>query len=175
MSTATETLEQEYDRLADEQAEISARRRTTGASSPEDVARYVVVTRRLREILTTPPTGYGLPKPLAELVAYAEAHGWLTLVQWTPPGWADEVFVKTQVGRRLTEAEQQAGDYYSDRWLFELTYHSRDCAPGAVRKFGPGGGYTPDRRAAERAPAPSLKAIRAVIAAHPAPEAVGAA
>ncbi|MFK8850437.1 hypothetical protein [Streptomyces sp. Ac-502] len=70
----------------------------------------------------------------------------------------------------MTEAEKGAADFYwSGIWLYELTYHSRGCPVGKVKRFGAGRGLTPDKAPGEHPPAPSLKAIRAVISAHPAP------
>lgn len=172
MSTATETLEQEYNRLFAERDDIGLQVRQADRVEPEVRARYDQVMDRLREIVAIPAEGYELPKQAADLIAFAETHGWLTGVQWTPPGWADEVYVRVKVGRRLTEAELQAGYYRSDAWLFEITYHERGCPPGQLKKFGSGRGVTPEVGAANIGPAPSVKAIRAVIEQHPAPEAI---
>lgn len=147
MATAiVETLEQEYNRLASE--------RTSEA------------VRRVREIVAIPPQGYQLPKSAADLIAHAEAHGWMSLVQWTPPGYEGEPFVTVQVGRRLVEGEMP--DARGSKWIYKLTWHSRDCAAGKVRLFGCGHSVTPDHPAGTDAP--SVKSIRATIEQHPAPE-----
>ena len=163
MATTTETLGQEYNRLLGEQAQLSAAARRTGSISPQDKQRHSEVTRRIREILTTPPQGYELPKLAADLVAHAEAHGWLSLVQWTPPDYPGEPFVSVQVGRRLQEGEMP--DARGDKWVYKLTWHSRGCAVGKVRLFVRGTAATPDSPA--DSDAPSVKEIRAVIAANP--------
>lgn len=167
-TTTTETLEQEYNRLFGERDDLASARRTSGAPlEGEAKQRLEAILSRLQHIVATPPEGYTLPKPAADLVAFAAAHGWSTGVQWTPPGWADEVHVNIRVGRKLTEAEREAGGYLSDGWLYEITYHERGCPPGKVRRFGSGLTVTPDCRALDVGPAPSLKTIRAVISAHP--------
>lgn len=159
----TETREQEYDRLTTELADIRTAARR-GTAKADIRRRHTAIQARLRQILATPPNGYTLPTTAAKLVEHAEAHGWRTSVQWTPPGYNNAPFVVVQVGRRLTEAE--AAEYRSDKWVFSLTWHSRDCAPGKLRLFGSGLAYTPDHPAAHDAP--SIKAVRAVITAHPA-------
>ncbi|MFD1832429.1 hypothetical protein ACFSJS_22680 [Streptomyces desertarenae] len=160
-----ETLRQEYERLCDAQAAVESIARRGGEIAPEIRQQYTATAARLREILAVPPDGYTLPRAAADLVAHAAAHGWQTLVQWTPPGWDGEPYVRVQVGRRLTAEE--AADHPAGVYLYELTWHSRDCPPGRLRRFGSGLARTPDRPAAHGAP--SVRAIRAVIAAHPAP------
>lgn len=168
MTTATETLAEEYERLASEQAELSAAARKAGDLSAEDKQRFREIAQRLREIATTPPPGYELPKLAADLVAHAEAHGWMSLVQWTPPGYGGEPYVKVQVGRKLRDGEMP--DARGDKWIYEITWHSRDCAPGRVRLFRGTSAVTPDRP--QYGDGPSIKAIRAVIEQHPVREAV---
>lgn len=158
-------LRQEYDRLYDEHGDLQAQGRKDGRLDPEAAERYRQVKTRLREILATPPAGYQLPKPAADLVAHAEAHGWLALVQWTPPCWHSEPHVEVQVGRKLTADE--AAEHRSDTFVYQLTWHSRDCAPGGLRRFGRILARTPDRPGWHDAP--SIKAIRAAIEASPAP------
>ena len=172
MTTATETVTEEYERLFAERDNLAAAVRAAGAVEPEVRARYDQVMDRLRGILAEPPNGYAVPKQASDLLAFAESHGWMTGVQWTPPNWADEVYVRVRVGRRISEAEQEAAGLRSDAWLFEITYHERGCPPGQLKKFGSGRARTPDRGAAEEQPAPSLKAIRTVIEQHPAPTGV---
>jgi hypothetical protein len=168
MSTVTtETLAQEYTRLADEQAELQAAARREQPLTLEMRERYAKVTRRLREIGTLPPAGYELPKLASDLVAHAEAHGWMALVQWTPPDYEGEPSVTVQVGRILAEGEMP--DARGDRWIYKRTWHSRGCPPGQVRLFGRGHAVTPDNPGG--AEAPSVKVIRAVITQHPKPEA----
>jgi hypothetical protein len=162
----TETQAQERERLTYEQRELGKTIRE-GGTAPEARERLRAVTLRLREIAATAPPGYALPKAAADLAAHAEAHGWMALVQWTPPAYSGEPYVSVQVGRLVTEADGYLG--LGDRWKFEVSWHSRGCAPGKVRMFGnghavtpanPGGGY-----------APSVKTIRAVIEQHSAPSA----
>jgi hypothetical protein len=162
-TAATETLEREYSRLVDEQGELSAAAREAGGFTPEDRNRFREVTLRLRELHATPPAGYALPKLAADLVAYAETHGWTTLVQWTALGYDGAPFVTVQVGRLTTEADGYLG--LGDRWTYKLTWHSGGCAPGKVRLFGSGVAVTPESPGAGSAP--SVRAIRAVIEQHP--------
>ncbi|GAA0500993.1 hypothetical protein [Streptomyces olivaceiscleroticus] len=172
-TTTIETLQQEYERLSDQQDLLRTQVRNAGGATLEQKDRSRAIARRLREILAIPPAGYALPKAAADLLAHAEAHGWDTAVRWTPPGWEDAVSVRVGVRREMTIAEKKAAAYCrSGAWLYELTYHSRDCPAGKVKRFGAGRGCTPDMAQAEYPPAPSLKAIRAVITANPAPQAV---
>lgn len=169
ITVTTETLTQEHNRLLDEQAELRAAARGTGGQlDAEGRARYAAISRRLRELRAIPPAGYELPKMAADLVAHAEAHGWLSLVQWTPPDCVGDPFVGVQVGRRVTEADGYLG--LGNCWKYQLTWSSRDCAPGKVRLWRKGLAETPESPAATDAP--SVKAIRAVIERHPAPEAI---
>lgn len=164
MTTATETLAQECNRLTGEDAELSAAVRKVGAATPEQTERQREIRTRLRELRAIPPAGYELPKMAADLVAHAEAHGWLSLVQWTPPDYVGDPFVGVQVGRRVTEADGYLG--LGNCWKYQLTWSSRDCAPGKVRLWRKGLAETPESPAATDAP--SIKAIRAVIEQHPA-------
>jgi hypothetical protein len=148
-------------------AEFSALQRIhPDQRTAEQAARGAAVLAELLEIVATPPPGYGLPALAAGLVAHAEAHGWQTLVQWTRPDYDGEPFVTVQVGRALTAEERE--HHHGDRWTYRLTWHSRGCPPGRVRLFGQGSAITPDEPSG-RSPAPSVKAVRAVIEAHPAP------
>lgn len=170
MTTATtETLTQEHERLTYEQRELGKAIRE-GQAAPEAREKLRTVTLRLREIAATAPPGYALPKAATDLVAHAEAHGWMALVQWTPPGYSGEPYVSVQVGRLVHEADGYVG--LGDRWKYEVTWHSRGCALGKVRMFGNGHAVTPANPGGNYAP--SVKAIRAVMAAHPAPGAVRA-
>lgn len=168
MTTATETLAQEYTRLAHEQAELSAAARKAGAYPEGDRQRFREISRRIREILAVPPEGYALPKLAVDLVAHAEAHGWVSLAQWTAPDYEGEPFVSVQVGRQLRDGEMPGAR--GDKWVYKLTWHSRDCAAGKVRLFRGSSAVTPDQPA--YSDGPSVKAIRAVIEQHPAPEVV---
>ncbi|MGA5130827.1 hypothetical protein ACPCTO_13560 [Streptomyces olivoreticuli] len=116
------------------------------------------------------PDGYALPKAAADLVAHATAHGWLSRV-----GWAADIsnapLVHVAVGRRMTPDEQEQAEdrgEYGDRWCYELTWHSRDCAPGRLRLFGRPLAHTPEQPRWHDGP--SVKGIRQVIADNPAPE-----
>ena len=162
MTTTTETLVEEYGRLTSEQAELSAAARKAGDSSPEDKQRFREITQRIRAIVATPPEGYELPKLAADLVAHAEMHGWMALVQWTPPGYEGEPYVTVQVGRLLQDGEMP--DARGNKWTYKLTWHSRGCMPGKVRLFGGSSAVTPEQPVYGNGP--SVKAIRAVIAAH---------
>ncbi|MFG2269100.1 hypothetical protein ACGFNY_04920 [Streptomyces chartreusis] len=164
MTTATETIAEEYERLASEQAELSAAARKTGDLPTEGKQRFREIAQRLREIATIPPAGYELPKLAADLVAHAEAHGWTSLVEWTSPDYEGEPFVTVQVGRKLRDGEMP--DARGDKWIYKATWHSRDCAPGKVRLFRGTSAVTPDRPV--YGDGPSIKAIRAVIEQHPA-------
>lgn len=167
MTTATETLAREYSRLTHEQYELGKALHAE-QDTPETRDELRAVTARLREIRAIPPTGYELPKMAADLVAHAEAHGWLSMVQWTPPNYVDDPFVTVQVGRRVAEADGHLG--LGNCWKYQLTWSSRDCAPGKVRLWRKGLAETPANPGTHDAP--SVKAIRAVIEQHPAPEAV---
>lgn len=114
----------------------------------------------------TPPDGYTVPKIVTDLVAFAESHGWKALVDWTPPDY-EEPFMTVCVGRKVTEAD---GERRGPWWQYKLTYHSRDCGPGKVKGFRAGLAQTPDHP--QWGDAPSVKKIREVIAANPAPKEV---
>jgi len=164
MTTATETIAEEYGRLCDEDAELSAAVRKAGAATPEQVQRQRELRVRLRELHAIPPEGYELPKLAADLVAHAEAHGWVSLVEWTSPDYDGEPFVTVQVGRKLQAGEMS--DARGDKWIYKATWHSRGCAPGKVRLFRGTSAVTPEHPM--YGDGPSIKAIRAVIEQHPA-------
>lgn len=114
--------------------------------------------------LPTPPTGYTLPAIAVNLISHATAHGWLTGVQWQTSS-SDEPYVTVHVGRKLVAGEL---DYHrGDNWYYQLTWHSRDCAPGRVRLFRAGLARTPLHP--QWHDAPSVKGVRTVIETHPAP------
>ncbi len=161
----SETLRQEWDRLLNEKHGIVAAARKTGDASPEQKQRHREIQRRLAEIVAVPPEGYALPKIAADLTEFATERGWKTLVQWTEPGYSGEPSVTVEVGRKLTPRE--AAQHRTDTFHFKLTWHSRDCEPGRVKKFGSGLAKTPDRP--QWHDAPSVRKIRETIAAHPEP------
>lgn len=113
---------------------------------------------------TLAPAGYALPKAASDLITHAGTHGWATLVAWSPGAPSSGgPSLTVQVGRRLHAGEQP--DARGDRWLYCLTWHSRDCAPGKLRLFGRILAQTPD------APwdhyGASIRAVRQVIAQNP--------
>ncbi|MEU0992323.1 hypothetical protein, partial [Streptomyces sp. NPDC005953] len=161
-----ESLADEYTRLTHEQYTL-LKAKLDRDTTPAEAVRLATVTARLTEIVAIPPTGYTLPKAAADLVAHAAEHGWTTLVQWAPaPGHEEEIrepFVTVRVGRRVTAADGYLGT--GDRWEYRLTWHSRGCQPGRVRLSGSGLAVTPENPS--EGSAPSVAAIRAVIAQHP--------
>ncbi|MGW6789976.1 hypothetical protein [Streptomyces chartreusis] len=163
----SETLLEEWERLLGERADIRSSVRTS-EPSPEARERHREIQRRLTEIAAIPPDGYALPSLAAGLLEFAKAHGWVTAVQWTPPGYGGEPFVNVEVGRKLGEAE--AANHRSDTFHFQLTWHSRDCEPGKLKKFGRILAKTPDNP--QWHDAPSVKRVREIIHASPAPGAV---
>lgn len=111
-------------------------------------------------ITDTGPTGCELPKPLASLVAFAEAHGWTVRQAWRPERdretreWlAGEYNVSVQVSR---PADEGPG------WRYDLSYY---VAPGVAKRTRGGLCRTPDRRGVYDTP--SLKKIRDAITANP--------
>lgn len=125
---------------------------------------------RLREILAVPPDGYSLPAVGQRLIDDARTAGWTARAFWTSPGYEGEPSVTVVVGRVITEGEQRCGG--GDHWRYSITWHSRDCAPGKVRLFGRVLAKTPWRPGDHEVG--SVKAVREVIAAHPAPAVEGA-
>lgn len=166
MTTApAETTAQRYERLDTEYYRLHRIHPDDRTST--DRARLVELRDALTRILAVPPVGYTLPKAAADLIPYARAHGWEGRAQWTPPG-AVPVWVTVHIGRIRTATEQAALHLGTgDRWYYRLTWHSRDCPPGRVRRFGQGLAETPDRPATHDAP--SLRRIRETITAHPGP------
>lgn len=163
MTTAIETLEQEYERLMTERGKIQSAARVGGGLTPELREALRPLRTRLAEIVAIPPAGYVTPKAVVDLVDFARAHGWLAQVQWTPPGSDSEPSLLVQVGRLL--GAEEAAEHRSDTYLYQLTWHSRGCPPGKVRRFGSGLVKTPDQP--QWCDAPSVKAIRAVIEQNP--------
>jgi hypothetical protein len=166
--TTTETPEQESDRLSDLVQRL--RRIATSERSDDEREELRVASARLVELHSVPPAGYETPKAVTDLVAHATAHGWSTSAVWTALGYAGEPFLTVQVGRLVSEDDRE--DYRGDRWVYSLTWHSRGCAQGKVKRFGQGTAVTPDQPATRYAP--SVKAIRETIAAHPVAVAVAA-
>jgi hypothetical protein len=164
----TETPEQEYERLSVEFERL--RRVHPDERTDEQRAELRSTNNRLVELLSVPPEGYSLPKAVTDLISYAESHGWRTSALWTALGYDGEPYVKVDIGRLVPADERD--EYRGDRWVYSLTWHSRDCAPGKVRRFGQGTAVTPDNPATRGAP--SVKAIKAVIAGNPAPVSVAA-
>jgi hypothetical protein len=155
--TATETLAAEHRRLW---AEYTNLYRTTGRT-PDQQARMGAVHARLAEIEATPPPGYMLPPAAADLVEHARAHGWAAAVQWSRSG---EPFVDVTVARRVQPGEGPG--WWGPRWWYRICWHSRGCPAGRMRLSGITA-ETPEDPAPHDAP--SVRAVRAVIAAHPAP------
>ena len=160
MTTATESLAQEYQRLMAEHRQ-AMRAALDGVNlhlgekpAPEKQAAADAHLPRLKEILAIPPAGYELPRQAVELLELAKAHGWISMTQWTPPGWEDEPSVLLHLAGKAASG----GAFY-----YRITWHSRDCAPG-VLKLWRKNAETPERP--RRHDAPSLKAIREVIAAN---------
>lgn len=166
MSTQA-ALRAEWEDLTDERSQLKAAAAKAGDATPEQRQRHREIQRRLAEIAATPPDGYELPKLAADLVEFAKGRGWLTLVQWTPPDYSGEPYVTVEVGRKLNGAE--AAQHRSDTFHYQITWHSRDCEPGRLRKFG-GCAKTPD--SPQWHDVPSVRKIRETIAANPAPDAV---
>lgn len=158
----TQSAVERYERLAEEYRHI--RSVAYDKRTAAQMGRQRELEDALRELLAVPPAGYTLPAQAANLIAFAHFHGWQAWAQWTPPGWDGEPSVTVHVGRVLTEAER--GSYVGEKWRFGLTWHSHGCAPGRVRRSG-GIAVTPEQPGPHAVP--SVKAIRAVIAAHPAP------
>jgi hypothetical protein len=154
-----ETTEQRYDRLATEYQRLRCIR--PDERTDTDRARFTAVTVELLELAAIPPDGYTLPAAATSLIAHARTHRWDAWAQWTPDtGTSGGPFVAVYLGRTRS-AEP------GDRWHYQLTWHSRGCPAGRVRRFGSGLAQTPDNPAAHHAP--SMRAIREVIAQHPAP------
>lgn len=157
----SDALTEEYGRLVREQGELRASTRKAGRLRDSDAQRMRDLKRRLGEIAAIPPAGYSLPTAAEGLVTHAKSAGWLTLVQWSPePGGDGEPFVTIQIGRKTDDPDSRG-----PVWHYTLTWHSRDCAPGRLRRFGTALAQTPDMPQPHGAP--SLKAIREVIDSHP--------
>lgn len=164
-STA-ETLEQEYTRLLSHRYQLGKELQEAAGDVPAVRAALRDATARLREIAAIPPAGYALPKAAAGLMAVAHEHGWTAIAQWTPPGYDGAPFVTVHVGRGLRPGEQP--DARGNGWHYQLTWHSRDCAPGRLRLFGRCLAETPEQPCTHDGP--SVTRVRAVIQQHPAPD-----
>jgi hypothetical protein len=161
-------LLEEWDRLLDERGTIQAAVHKAGDATPEQKQRHREIQKRLAEIAAIPPDGYELPKLAVDLMEFAEERGWKARAQWTALGYDGEPYVTVEVGRMLGEAE--AAKHRGSTFHYQITWHSRDCEPGKVRKFGAGLAKTPDHP--QWHDAPSVRKIRETIAANPAPDAV---
>lgn len=155
-----ETTVQRYERLSGELH--SLKRIHPGERTEEQREEIRALNTQLTEILSVPPAGYSVPKTVSDLVTFAQERGWLTSTLWTEPGYSGEPFLNVEIGRLVPVDERE--NYRGDRWHYKFTWHSRDCAPGKVRRFGQGLATTPDSPATHAAP--SLKALRAVIEAN---------
>jgi hypothetical protein len=125
---------------------------------------------------TGAPDGYTLPKAAADLIALAEANGWLARAIWTSEE-VDDPFVCVDVGRKLVDGEEPVdpADPYApvrgDKWAYRVTWHSRDARPGQLKLFRRPLAATPWRPAHHDGP--SVKGIREVIERHPDPRCPG--
>ena len=165
MTTTTETPKETWDRLYAERARLL----NLGLRSPDQNARIRDLAHQLRALREEPPHGYTLPAAAAALIDHARAHGWLAGAQWYGlPGLDEEgdaPRLTVEVGRQATTEEADRGS----RWLYQLTWHSHGCPHGRLRRFGRGGASTPSEP--WHHDAPSVRAIREVIAANPGPAA----
>lgn len=173
MTTPAETTAERCARLT---AELHRLRRIAPPDRTEaDHARIIAARTELLELRGQPPAGYALPTIAQALIDHAHAHGWITQVEWTSNviGWDRDPYVNVQVGRQVTNADRAAAEaareYLGDgpHWMYDLCWHSGDCAPGRLRLFS-SLAQTPDNPAAHGGP--SVRGIRAVITAHPAPK-----
>ncbi|MFD9442100.1 hypothetical protein [Streptomyces sp. NPDC060001] len=162
LAPVVETSEAESERLAYDMARLRRIHPSERTEAQREELR--VANARLVELCSVPPEGYSTPKAAADLMAFAESHGWRTSAVWTALGYEGEPFLTVQVGHLVGDESRE--QYRGDRWVYSLTWHSRDCAPGKTRRFGQGTAQTPDKPATHGAP--SVKAIRDVIAANPA-------
>lgn len=123
-------------------------------------------------IVPDAPEGYALPKLAADLMACAEANGWLTRAIWVAGPEIEEPFVSVDVGRKLAPGEdpEDPSDRYApvrgDKWAYRVTWHSRGCAPGKLRLFRQPLASTPWRPAHHDGP--SVRRIQDMILAFPA-------
>lgn len=162
----TETAAQRFVRVNDEYHSLLHIRPGDRTDAHKESLRSL--RAELVAIVAVPPEGYSLPAAAQALVDDAERSGWRALVQWTPPGYEGEPFVRVQVGRRLSEDELNSGAYFRGTgWNYSLTWHSRGCSPGKVRLFGRGGSTTPDMLPEQSTDAPSVRVIRGVIRNNP--------
>lgn len=117
--------------------------------------RAAEVSAELQELLAIPPDDWQLPKAAAALLAHATTHGWTTATSWgtRPDG---DPMVRVQFGR-------PRGDGFD--WRYQLTWVASGSGT-SMRRLSAGLQQTP--AAPGWRPAPSLAAIRAVIAANPA-------
>ncbi|MFC8447596.1 hypothetical protein [Kitasatospora sp. NPDC057223] len=117
--------------------------------------RIADLTAEMRTIEATAPDGYALPKPAADLLALAKANRWLTAARWSEDSGGNP-FVDIQVAHRVPGGSS---------WAYRLTWWTRDLTPGRMR-YARGVASTPQQPGWTTAP--SVRAIREVIAANPA-------
>lgn len=117
------------------------------------------LARANRKLASYPPDGYEVPKAVADLAADAEDHGWQSLLQWSDNDGT--VSLHVQIGRKADEGSR------GPHWLYKLTYFSRDCGPGKIKRRGTGLAQTPDNP--QWHGAPSVRQIREAIYENPAP------
>lgn len=114
------------------------------------------VQAELLDLRAIPPDGWTLPKPVADLLEHAKAHGWKTAACWSlRPGSGDPMM--------CFEAARPHGKGFG--WQFQVTWVASGAAT-SMRRLSAGLQRTPTDP--DWRPAPSLSAIRAVIAANPA-------
>lgn len=126
---------------------------------------------------TDAPAGYALPKQAADLIAHAEANGWLARATWIAGDYTGEPFVCVDVGRMLADGESPVHltDPYAqvrgDKWAYCVTWHSRYARPGQLKLFRRPGAFTPWRPTYHDGP--SVKGIRLMISSFPDPRCQG--
>lgn len=112
-----------------------------------------------RKLATYPPDGYAVPGIVADLLAHAEAHGWRYVVSWSlPEGGGARLAM--EIGRNIVPAD---GPARGTRWRYRLAWGLPE--PGLASRIRAGLAKTPD--SPQWHDAPSVKAIREVIAANP--------
>lgn len=157
-----ETTQSRYQRLLDQH--FTLRNIHPDERTEDDRAALRDTYEEIRVIVSAPPEGYNLPAVATDLINHAGAHGWGSNVQWTPPGYDEDPYVIVLVGRRVADSDRNS--HRGDRWVYKLVWRSRGCAPGRLR-LAEKLANTPDSGAAVTGPAPSIEAIRKVIAQHP--------
>ncbi|MFK0047773.1 hypothetical protein ACIQU4_27555 [Streptomyces sp. NPDC090741] len=115
------------------------------------------LARAERKLAAVTPDGWEVPKPVADLLAHAEAYGWRSVLAWTPRD-ADEMLLSVVVGRDVTPRDAPAR---GTQWRYKLTWN---CTPGSARRAGAGLASTP--ACPQWHDAPSLRKIREEMQAH---------